>query len=48
MLYPKRVIFHCDDETLAEVLAYAKRERVTRAEAMRRLLRQALKTAAIK
>lgn len=41
-LYPRRIIFHCDDETLEEISKYAQQERVTRADAIRRLLRKGL------
>lgn len=42
-LYPKRVIMHLDEQTLGEVDAYASAKRITRAEAMRQLLRSGLR-----
>lgn len=42
-LYPNRLIFHCDETTKKEVDEFARKERITRAEAMRRLLRKGLK-----
>lgn len=41
-LYPHRMIFHCDTATKKEVDEFARKERITRAEAMRRLLRMGL------
>ena len=41
-LYPNRLIFHCDNETKDEVDEFARKERITRAEAMRQLLRKGL------
>ena len=42
-LYPIRVIFHCDTETKDDVEEFARKERIVRAEAIRRLLRAGLK-----
>lgn len=42
-LYPIRLMFHCDPEIRDGVNEFASKERITRAEALRRLLRKALK-----